>query len=212
MFRSRPGWVGWAILGSLILANLAVEAVLAGADLRFWGRAWWRFAAFDLAGFRRTLLLGEPQAYAGQTVAMFVSHAFLHAGAGHLLGNMAALLALGPTVLRRVGPRAFLIVYFASAIAGAVAFALLADTTYPMVGASGAIFGLAGAEALSFPRQGRNGSRLTFVVIELVALNLILWLLTGGLVAWQAHLGGFLAGAALVRISGQGRGRFPGRG
>ena len=82
--------------------------------------------------------------------------------------------------------------------------ALLADGLRPMVGASGSLFGLLGAilawEYLDHetPREARY--YIAKVILVLAVLNLLLWWAMGGQLAWQTHLGGFLAGwiAALV--------------
>ena len=75
---------------------------------------------------------------------MFISYSFLHAGLGHLIGNMLALAFLGQRAVERVGRGGFALLYVASMLGGGLAFGLLAHTAAPMIGASGAVFGLAG--------------------------------------------------------------------
>lgn len=180
-------------LNGLILSCVLVELSLTGADMGLWGSRAWRAEAYDLAAFQPWLLQFAPGSFTGQAFVMFLSYAFLHGGLIHLVGNMLSLQSLGRVVVRRMGTFAFLVIYAGSAVIGAVFYGLLAPQAGPMIGASGAIFGLAGALA---PRQPRAFWRL---VAGLIILNLALWALTGGLLAWQAHLGGFLAGLALVR-------------
>lgn len=190
-----------AVLGALVLLNTAIELALLAADHGLWAWPGLRGLVYDYGAFMPWLLHGAPGLFPGQAAAMFVTHGFLHAGLAHLLGNMIALASLGRWIIARLGLQAFLAIYFAAMLAGAAAFALWPSGQGPMVGASGAIFGLAGAMA------ALRTNRLLRIATELALLNLALWLLTGGLLAWQAHLGGFLAGFTLVRIR-----RVPARG
>ena len=87
---------------------------------------------------------------------------------------------------------------------GAAGYALLSDSFSPMVGASGALFGLAGAIlAWDYVDRFALQDRLWPVaraVALLIALNVALYFAMGGMLAWEAHLGGFVAGwiAALL--------------
>jgi membrane associated rhomboid family serine protease len=73
-----------------------------------------------------------------------------------------------------------------------------------MVGASGALFGLAAEVVVAEVRRVRRWStqllRGLGLVILLLALNAAVWLLQGGQLAWETHLGGFLAGLALALL------------
>jgi membrane associated rhomboid family serine protease len=152
------------------------------------------------------------------SVVTLVTSMFLHGGWAHLIGNMWFLFVFGDNVEDRLGRGRFLIFYFASGF-GAALLQVLIDpsSTVPMVGASGAISGVLGAYAALFP-----GARVLTLVpifvfiqfIELPALLLIAaWfvlqlvqgLLTlgvgsGGGIAFFAHIGGFVAGLALIRL------------
>ena len=76
---------------------------------------------------------------------MFLSYAFLHGGLLHLGMNMITLWTLGQAVIDRVGQLRFSLLYAGTALGGAAGYGLLAEGVQPMVGASGALFGLAGA-------------------------------------------------------------------
>ena len=149
------------------------------------------------AGFWTGLLHDWRPNWPGQPAAMFATYAFLHAGPGHLLGNMGALAWLGAAVGRALGGARLLAVWILCAAAGGLGFALLWPVPQPMVGASGALFGLLGAEAALRHRLAPSRRRLAGMVVLFVGLNLASYWIEGGRVAWQAHLGGFLAGLAL---------------
>jgi membrane associated rhomboid family serine protease len=189
----------WAVL-AVAVPCIAIEATLQLADLGLIQMPRLRLAVYEYGGFWPGLLRDWRPNFPGQPVVMFATYALLHAGALHLVVNMMTLWSLGREVVARVGPRRFLAIYALSALGGAVAFGLLAPTLRPMVGASGALFGLAGALA-AWEWQARRdeglptGPVLRFVAL-LVLLNVVLWWAMQGQLAWETHLGGCLAGAA----------------
>lgn len=185
----------WGVLATCVLPELLLQ----GADLGLWGTSQWRGLAYAWCGFWPGLLHDWRPNYRLQPWAMFVTYGFLHGGAVHLVVNMISLVSLGRGVTGRVGQGGFVLVYAASLLGGGLGFGLLANTTYPMVGASGALFGLAGA-VIAWAIADRRHEALTLwpvarALIWLVALNVILWAATSGMLAWQTHLGGFVAGA-----------------
>lgn len=188
----------------LVLVVLCVvpEALLSGADFKLWGGAHWRGIAYGLGGFWPGLLHDWRPNYRGQALVMFASYGFLHGGPVHLVVNMMSLVSLGRAVVERAGPGRFLMIYGAALLGGGLGFGVLANTVQPMVGASGALFGLVGALVAWGLRErlevGETLWPVARALIWLVALNLILWVATAGSLAWQTHLGGFLAGAALA--------------
>lgn len=129
--------------------------------------------------------------------------AFLHGSPSHLLLNMLSLHALGPIVEWTCGRQRFLMIYLGAALAGNVAS--LIGETEPSLGASGAIFGLAGALVVYFVRNHRLfGSRFDQLVIRLVAI-IILNLVTGHFIPQvdeAGHIGGLLGGAGLAYLVG----------
>lgn len=180
------------------------ELVLLGADWGLWGSARWRPMAYQYGAFWAGLLYGWRPNYAAQPVAMFASYGWLHAGPGHLLGNLGALVWLGPEIVARFGTRGFMALWAVCLLGGAVGFALLTSSPAPMVGASGALFGLAGAWLVDEMRRMQSQrERLLRGVLGLVALltiNAVAWALQGGQLAWETHLGGLLAGLAFGTV------------
>lgn len=175
-----------------------IEIVLQAADHGLVGSARWRPLAYQYGAFWAGLLHNWQPNFAVQPTTMFLSYSLLHGGLGHLLGNLAALLALGPLVADRVGQREFLALWVFSALGGAAVFGLLTSSPQPMVGASGALFGLAGAwKAWDWQDARKIRAPLWPILLWLVGLallNVALWVLEDGLLAWETHLGGFIAG------------------
>jgi membrane associated rhomboid family serine protease len=139
-----------------------------------------------------------------------VGHAFLHGGVFvHIFMNSVAIIQLGAHVARTQGPRNFLIVFFVSAIGGALAFiAINPNLEIQAIGASGAACGLFGAyagEALLRARGSwaKTRRRLVWRAIFwflLINVGLMALVRVWGVfpIAWEAHLGGFIAGAILA--------------
>ncbi len=196
------------VLWLLIVVCCGIEAVLILADHRLIGTPLWRSLAYQNGGFWAGLLHGWQPNYAAQPALMFITHAFLHAGIGHLAGNMLGVFWLGQYAIDRIGARRFAGLYLTGIFGGAAGFGLLAGNPAPMVGASGAIFGLAGAAAFWLWRDRRgHGLRgwqavwpMLAAMAGLAGLNLASWAMMAGQLAWEAHLGGAVAGWLLAAI------------
>ena len=124
-----------------------------------------------------------------------VTAMFVHAGFWHIFANMLTLYFFGSYFSRLVGRGKCLLVYFAGGIVGNVLFWALASPFTVAVGASGAVFALAGGLVVMRPKLP--------VIIFPIPLPVPLWVaIIGGflilsfmpLVAWQAHLGGLIVG------------------
>lgn len=122
------------------------------------------------------------------------THAFLHDGLLHIGFNMYALYLLGPAIERRVGSLAFAGLYAASGLAGAAAYVAIGSGA-PAVGASGAIFGLFGAWLASAwsQRHTTYGQANLRGIGVILGINLLLPLIIPN-IAWEAHVGGLVAG------------------
>jgi membrane associated rhomboid family serine protease len=148
----------------------------------------------------------------------FLTSAFLHAPnfVLHIVMNMYALWILGPYLERLLGRLRFVLLYLVSAIGGSVGYFVLAAPSVepgatwstPAVGASGAIFGLFSALVIVNRRLGRDVSGIVGVIL----INVVLGFWPGLGIAWQAHLGGLVTGAALawVLVAGSDRQRRDG--
>lgn len=140
---------------------------------------------------------------------VLVSHIFLHGSLAHLVLNAIALLQLGSVAARFFGRglRAALI-FFGSflvyGVAGGLAFLAL-NPHGAAVGASGAICGLWGALARLTPPHtlastftGPVTRAFVLMNVIMVGIGLLVSEFQGAGIAWQAHLGGYVAGALLI--------------
>lgn len=123
-------------------------------------------------------------------------------GFTHILFNMWALWVLGPQIERGVGSWPFVVLYLASAGAGGAFMYVLGGLDAPFaVGASGAIFGLFGVW-LNWAVRRRNTAQGRFLLRQigfLLLLNAALpFIITS--IAWEAHLGGLIAGFVIGEL------------
>jgi rhomboid family protein len=194
----RPTPVIWSLLslnGLMFLAELSDP---------------WQGHLAGLALWPLHLLGGGPSLFRPWQM---VSYAFLHGGITHLLLNMYALWMFGTPLELRWGARRFAIFYFTCVVGAALAHLLVAQISlahggpdYPVIGASGGVFGLLLAFGLLYPDVTLI---LLFPPIPLKARWLVLGygaleLVTGVTgtaagVAHFAHLGGMLTGYLLLR-------------
>jgi membrane associated rhomboid family serine protease len=124
---------------------------------------------------------------------------FLHGFLLHLAFNMFALYVIGGPVEEYLGRVRFLLLYLVSGLAGS-AGALIQSPTTPVVGASGAIFGILGAMLiLEWQATGRLGGTAATLILVNLALNFGLNS-TGGSISIGGHLGG-LVGGILVTLA-----------
>lgn len=164
--------------------------------------ALWFLMGLNVSLFFVTLLRPETIYFLGLTPALLseqpwtiISNMFVHAGLSHILFNMISLYFLGSFLLRVVGERSFLAVFFLGGLAGNILFVRLANPSWIGVGASGGIFALAGALAIMVPRAP--------VFIFFIPIPVPLWAAVMifffisfliPTIAWQAHLGGLFLG------------------
>lgn len=196
----RPAPVVLAVVGLCAVLE-GVLTLTAGMD----GQGGLRQLAVIYGGFWPGLLQGWEAVWPGQKWAMFLTYAFVHGGLLHMIFNMLILVHLSRETVARVGSGGFALFFAVTAAGGAAAFWLLGGSQGPMVGASGAVFGLFGATMFwDWQRRRAAGMPVQPVLrlaLGLILMNVILWVLVQGLLAWQAHLGGFLAGVAAAALA-----------
>ncbi|MGX4691016.1 rhomboid family intramembrane serine protease [Streptomyces sp. JNUCC 63] len=122
-----------------------------------------------------------------------VTSMFAHQEIWHIAFNMLSLWWLGGPLEAALGRLRYLALYFVSGLAGGALTYLLAAPTQASLGASGAIFGLFGATAVLMRRLNYDMRP----IIALLVINLIFTFSPGMNIAWQAHIGGLVAGAII---------------
>lgn len=122
---------------------------------------------------------------------------FVHDWSGpmHILFNSYAIWLFGRALEPMLGPLRFLFLYITSIIGGSVAVLWLSDPQVPVVGASGALFGLMAAYFVVIRTLGGNGSQ----IFILIAINFALGFVVSG-ISWQGHLGGMVTGLVIAGV------------
>src|SRR5690606_36370727 len=140
-----------------------------------------------------------------------ITSVFRHDGWLHLLFNGLWIATLGSLIHRVLGNLGFLLLFFASAIAGGLVYTLAYwGETALAIGASGGVFGLIGAFChlgIARPGQTRSARRKSLLGFTLIMMLLNLAYAYVGApgdldaqIAWEAHAGGFLAGILLMPL------------
>ncbi|MDX1623348.1 MAG: rhomboid family intramembrane serine protease [Gemmatimonadota bacterium] len=203
---------------ALIAANAAVFLLqLAHGDIESFFRTW---AVIPSEYANAT---DAPPTHPGPFWITTVTSMFMHGGWMHIFGNMLFLWVFGDNVEEALGHVKFLLFYLVCGVLAALAqIAIDPASDIPSLGASGAISGILGAYVAMFPKQrvrvliGRAVRHMPAVVV--IGLWIAFQFVNGigqlaqteetGGVAYAAHIGGFVAGLALVwvfRIGSGGR-------
>ncbi|MFC2036065.1 rhomboid family intramembrane serine protease [Chloroflexota bacterium] len=188
-FRNQQGF-RLGPIEFLVIANLLMFIVtLIRPELRF------------SLGLNRLLFPDRPWT--------LLTSMFVHAGFWHIFANMFTLYFFGRYVHMLVGEGKFLIVYFLGGLLGGSLYLLMAGPYSFAVGASGAVFAVAGVLTVMRPRMT--------VFIFPIPVPIPLWVaVIGGflllsfasMVAWQAHLGGLVFGLVSAYFFKRGGRRF----
>ena len=147
----------------------------------------------------------------------FLSSMFMHGGIAHIFGNMLFLWIFGDNLENALGHIRYGIFYLLCGFAAAAAQIIMGpDSIIPMLGASGAISGVLGGYILLFPQRQVRAILFNFLTTVPAYVAIGIWIVyqlvlgymtpegSGG-VAYAAHIGGFIAGLALVKVFALGR-------
>ncbi|MGW2422030.1 rhomboid family intramembrane serine protease [Streptomyces sp. NPDC001709] len=167
----------------LIGINLAVYLVQLSAGNSFTDK-------FELIGRAQYSPFGPVEGIAEGQYYRLLTAMFLHGGYAHILFNMLSLWWIGGPLEAALGRARYLALYFVSGLAGSALTYLLAEPNAPSLGASGAIFGLFGATGVLMRRLNYDLRPLAAILV----INLIITFTPGFNIAWQAHIGGLVAG------------------
>lgn len=218
MFNAPPLVVGLVVL---LLLIQGVESWM-GEDFQIW-------TLYAFSFIPKRLLENALATPYGAQVWSFLTYAFFHGGWFHVLSNCMWLLVFGTPVVRYLGNLKALVLMAVSAVAGAAAMLIPYWGDFIiLVGASAAVSGAMAAampimyapgfsrvasggampRALSFGELLRNRNALIFAAV-FFALQLLTGaseatmgtaLISEGVVAWEAHLGGFFAGLVMFYV------------
>jgi membrane associated rhomboid family serine protease len=189
-YGSYPAYVTWALIAICVVVYVIDTILARGPDGGPLTEAW---------------ILYQPLVAQGEWWRL-ITHAFLHAplaGGGlgilHILFNMYALYLFGPVIEELYGHVEYLVIYLLCALGGGVLTILAAPTT-PVLGASGAIFGLFGVGFTVWRRRHLILNPRSRMILSqmgpLLVINLIFTFAVPG-ISWTGHVGGLIVGAAI---------------
>lgn len=177
---SRAGrpWVTWTMIG-LCVVMYALQWVTSGQRVGVTEQ-------FFYAGLFTSAAEMEPW--------RMLTSAFLHSLGNplHIVLNLYTLWLMGRILEPVLGWPRFLALYLISAFGGSVAVLLLSNPYIPVVGASGAVYGLFAALFIVMRKTGGNVTGIA----ALIGINLVISFVPGANISWQGHVGGLVAGAA----------------
>jgi membrane associated rhomboid family serine protease len=214
------------LIGAFVAIHILREDGLSDADRMYFDLLF----AFIPARYNTTLMADDllPGGLGAQ-IWTFVSYAFIHGNWTHLIVNSVWLLPFGSAIARRFGSLRFLAFFIVTAAGGALAYLFAhGGQESAVVGASAAISGtMAGAMRFMFQRGGPLGfwrerddaaygvpalplsgtlrePRVLIFLFVWFAVNLLFGVIPLGPdqppVAWEAHVGGFVAGLLLFSL------------
>lgn len=151
----------------------------------------------------------------------FLTSMFMHGSISHIFGNMLFLWVFGDNIENRIGHLRYAVFYIVCGLAAAFGQILMnTDSIIPMLGASGAISGVLGGYLLLYPKRRVRAILFNFLTDVPAYVALGIWIVyqivTGyltpageGGVAYAAHIGGFIAGLALIKVFAIGTDALP---
>jgi membrane associated rhomboid family serine protease len=174
------------------------------------------YGTFAGLGFRSIYLTPK---YFPQIYTIFTSM-FIHGGFAHIFANMFIFLFIGMAFEQRIGWKKFLLIYLITGICGTLTHSFLnldyPNNYIPLIGASGAIFGIMGAFAYSYPRDEivmPIPIGIMFITRIKVMYAVIIFAIVETAIVWYesysgfqsetahfAHLGGLVSGFILAAI------------
>jgi membrane associated rhomboid family serine protease len=195
----------WMMTYALMVANFIVFVL----SISFFKFGTVSAIIWDL-GFRPIYLSIE---YSPQVYTLFTSM-FVHGGFAHIIGNMIIFFFMGMAFEQRIGAKKFLAIYLITGVCGALTHSLMnLGSEISLIGASGAIFGIMGAFAFSYPRDEvvmpiplgiimvLRKIKVIYAVILFAALETVIVVLdVPDNTAHFAHLGGLISGFILAAI------------
>lgn len=186
------------IMGIEAAFSLGMRGIIGGPEA-----IGWRLEAFQSYAFSSEIFwwMVETGQWPAEHLIRFLSYTFVHGAFTHALFVCVFVLAMGKMVGEVMGDLVMVIIFLASAVGGAVGYAVLINGAVPLIGGFPAVYGLIGAFTYILWRQlslvGAQQSRAFSLIAFLMGIQLLFGLLFGGQKDWVADLCGFATGFGL---------------
>jgi membrane associated rhomboid family serine protease len=197
---------------ALIISNIIIFiiTIIFEYEIIYGGFFYVEYLPYAGLSFRSIYLNIE---YSPQIYTIFTSM-FIHGGFTHIFGNMLVFFFIGTALENRIGSKKFIIIYLLSGISGALLHSFTdLGSPIPLLGASGAIFGIMGALVFAYPRDEivmpiplgffmvlRRIKVVYAVLLFAIIETIIVFLDVQDQTAHYAHLGGLIGGFILAAI------------
>jgi|OM-RGC.v1.012196328 Uncharacterized membrane protein (homolog of Drosophila rhomboid) len=185
------------ILGIEVLFTLGARGLIGDATA-----VGWRLGAIQDWGYIDAVFewMRETGRWEPEQVARFLTYPLLHLGFTHALFVIVFILAIGKIVAEVFGNLAFLVIFWLSAVLGALAYGLILNEEAALVGGYPGVYGLIGAFTFmmwsDLTEMGENRARAFVLIGVLLSVQLVFSLAFGGTNQWVADLSGFAVGFA----------------
>jgi len=173
----------WVIIGVNFFLFIIINVIIKNIDQNTY------IMALSTLGLSPSTFLGYPWT--------IVTNMFVHGSFWHIFANMLTLFFFGSYFASLVGNGRFLLVYFGGGVLGSILYLILGPTYSIAVGASGAVYAVAGTLVMMRP----NLRVLLYFIVPMplwvvILVFFVIWSLPNIIpnVAWQAHLGGLIFG------------------
>ncbi|WP_171101017.1 rhomboid family intramembrane serine protease [Ruegeria sp. HKCCD7255] len=186
------------IMGIELAFTLGARGLIGGPEA-----VGWRLLALEKYSFSPNVFnwMVQNGRWPLDYVMRFVTYPFVSGNFTQAIFVSVFLLAMGKMVAEVFGGVQMLVIFVLSGVGGALAYVLLLDPAYPLVGGFPPVYGLIGAFTWLLWRRlsliGENQSRAFSLIAMLMGIQLVFGLLFGGTSDWVADLGGFATGFGL---------------
>ncbi len=190
-----------AIFAVEVVFMLGARSVIGGAEA-----VGWRIQAIQTFGMFTQVVefLTDRGSWISPELRRFVTYPFIHFSFTHALFVLVFLLALGKLVGEVFGNFAVLIIFFSSAIFGALIYVGVTGDQRPLIGGFPAVYGLIGAYTFilwtNYGHAGQNQWQAFTLIGILLGIQLLFGLVFGSMNDWVAETGGFLIGFVITPV------------
>lgn len=186
------------VMGIEVIFYLGSKGIIGGPEA-----VGWRLAAMQKYSFSGDIFdwMLETGRWPFEHVMRFVTYPFVQGSFSQAIFVGVMLLAMGKMVAEVFGSGAMLLIFLASGVGGALAYAVFLNDPVPLIGGFPAVYGLIGAFTFILWRSmslvGANQARAFSLISVLMGIQLLFGLVFGLSNDWLADLGGFATGFVL---------------